>query len=85
MEQIVRNSRGNLRDSRFPRFTAWSRESSSFGVDCTKTPSLVDVVSEWCKICSVREQFPLFAYKRLTKTTVEFKVNRHSSVMIIAI
>ena len=75
----------NSRDSRFPQFTAWSRESSSFGADCTKTPSLADVVGEWCEICSVREQFPLFAYKRLTKTTVEFKVNRRSSVMIIAI
>ena len=27
----------------------------------------------------------LFVYKRLTKTTVEFKMNRRSSVMIIAI
>ena len=44
-----------------------------------------DVVSEWHEICSVCEQFPLFVYKRLTKTTVEFKVNRRLSVMIIAI
>ena len=80
-KRITRNSR----DSRFPRFTAWSRQSSSFGADCTKSPSLVDVVSEWCKICSVHEQFLLFVYKRLTKTTVEFKVNRRSSVMIIAV
>ena len=75
----------NSRDSRYPRFTAWSRESSSFGADCMKSASLADVVGEWHKICSVREQFPLFVYKRLTKTTVEFKVNRYSSVMIIVI
>ena len=75
----------NSRDSQFPRFTAWSRESSSFGVDCLESPSLVDVVGKWHEICSVREQFLLFVYKRLTKTAVEFKVNRHSSVMIIAI
>ena len=67
------------------RFTAWSRESSSFGVDCMKSASLADVVGEWRKICSVREQFPLFVYKRLTKTTVSLKVNRHSSVMIIVV
>ena len=52
-----------------------------FGVDCMKSASLVDVVGEWHDICSVREQFPLFVYKRLTKTTVSLKVNRHSSVM----
>ena len=67
------------------RFTAWSRESSFFGADCTKSASLADVVGEWHKICSVRKQFPLFVYKRLTKTTVSFKMNRCSSVMIIAI
>ena len=75
----------NSRDSWYPRSTAWSRESSSFGVDCTNSVSLVDVVSEWHKICSVHKQFPLFVYKRLTKTTVELKMNRHSSVMIIAV
>ena len=37
---------------------------------CTKSASRVDVVGEWHEICSVREQFPLFVYKRLTKTTV---------------
>ena len=50
----------NSRDSWFPRFTAWSRESSSFGVDRPKSASLADVVSEWHKICSVREQFVPF-------------------------
>ena len=80
-KRITRNSR----DSLFLRFTAWSRESSFIGADCTKSASLMDVVGEWCEICSVREQFLLFVYKRLTKTTVEFKVNRRSSVMIIAI
>ena len=80
-KRITRNSR----DSRFLRFTAWSRESSSFDANCMKSASLVDVVGEWRKICSVHEQFPLFVYKRLTKTTVGFKVNRRSSVMIIAI
>ena len=73
------------RDSLFLRFTAWPRESSSFGAGCTESASLVDVVGEWCEICSVHKQSPLFVYKRLTKTIVEFKVNRHSSVMIIAI
>ena len=80
-KRITRNSC----DSLFLRFTAWSRESSSFGADCMKSASLADVVGEWCEICSVREQFPLFVYKRLTKTIVEFKVNRHSSIMIIAV
>ena len=78
---ITRNSHYSL----FLRFTAWSRDSSSFGADCTKSVSLTDVVSEWCEICSVRKQFPLFVYKRLTKTIVEFKVIRHSSIMIIAV
>ena len=50
----------NLRDSRFPRFTAWSRESSSFCADCTKSVSLADAVGKWCKICSVHEQFVPF-------------------------
>ena len=67
-KQITQNSR----DLRFLRFTAWSRESSSFGVDCMKSASLTDVVGEWREICSVCEQFPLFVYKRLTKTTVKF-------------
>ena len=44
-----------------------------FGVDCTKSASLTDVVGEWREICSVREQFPLFVYKRLTKNNSEFK------------
>ena len=48
-----------------------------FGADCTKSALLADVVGEWREICSVREQFPLFVYKRLTKTTVSLKVNRH--------
>ena len=51
----------NSHDLQFPRFTAWSRESSSFCVDCTKSVSLTDAVSEWHKICSVREQFVPFA------------------------
>ena len=38
-----------------------------------KSASLADVVGEWREICSVREQFPLFVYKRLTKTTVSLK------------
>ena len=67
-KQITQNSR----DSWFLRLTAWSRESSSFGADCTKSASLTDVVGEWHEICSVRKQFLLFVYKRLTKTTVEF-------------
>ena len=57
----------------FLRFTAWSRESSSSGADCTKSASLADVFGEWHEICSVREQYPLFVYKRLTKTTVSLK------------
>ena len=44
-----------------------------FGADCTKSASLADVVGEWREICSVRKQFPLFVYKRLTKTTVSLK------------
>ena len=75
----------NSRDLLFLRITAWSRESSSFGADCTKSASLMDVVGEWREICSVHEQFPLFVYKRLTKTTVSLKVNRCSSVMIIVV
>ena len=56
-----------------------------FGVDCTKSASLTDVVGEWHEICSVREQFPLFVCKRLAKTTVSLKVNRRLSVMIIVV
>ena len=41
-----------------------------FGVDCMKFALLAGVVGEWCEICSVHEQFPLFVYKRLTKPTV---------------
>ena len=48
-----------------------------FGADCTKSASLANVVGEWREICSVRKQFPLFVYKRLTNTTVSLKVNRH--------
>ena len=47
----------NLRDLRFPRFTAWSRESYSFGADYTKSASLAGTVGEWHEICSVCEQF----------------------------
>ena len=43
------------------------------GADCTKFASLADVVGKWHEICSVREQFPFFVYKRLTKTTVSLK------------
>ena len=50
-----------------------------------KSASLVDVVGEWHEICSVHEQFSLFVYKRLTKTTVSLQVNRRSSVMIIVV
>ena len=63
----------NSRDLLFLRFTAWSTESSSFGVICMKSASLVDVVGEWREICSVCKQYPLFVYKRLTKTTVSLK------------
>ena len=56
-----------------------------FGADCTESVSLADVVGEWREICSVYEQFLVFVYKRLNKTTVEFKVDRHSPVMIIAV
>ena len=50
----------NLRDLRFPRFAAWSRENSSFRADCTKSASLTDTIGKWCEICSVREQFVPF-------------------------
>ena len=66
----------NSRDLWFPRFTAWSRESFSFGADCMKSASLTDVVGEWHKICSVREQFVPFVCLQKTnykKKTVEFK------------
>ena len=46
----------NLRDLLFLWFTAWSRESSSFGADCTKSASLADVVSEWRAIPFIRLQ-----------------------------
>ena len=46
-----------------------------FGADCTKSASLAGVVGEWREICSVHEQFPLFVYKRLTKTTVSLDEN----------
>ena len=49
-KRITRNSR----DLRFPRFTAWSRESSSFGADCTKSASLADVVGEWHETRMIR-------------------------------
>ena len=39
------------------RFTAWSREGSSFCADCTKSASLVDAVGESHEICSIHEQF----------------------------
>ena len=42
-----------------------------------KSVSLAGIVGEWREICSVREQFLLFVCKRLTKTTVSLKVNRH--------
>ena len=56
-----------------------------FVADCTKSALLADVVGEWREICSAHEQYPLFVYKRLTKTTVSLKVNRRSSVMIIVV
>ena len=74
--RVIRGSLGSL---------PGSEKVPLFGVDCTKSASLADVVSEWHEICSVREQFPLFVYKRLTKTTVSLKVNRRSSVMIIVV
>ena len=33
------------------------------GADCTNSASFMDVVGKWREICSVRKQFPLFAYK----------------------
>ena len=67
----------NLLGSRSIPFVVWSREDSSSCADCTKSASLAGIVGEWCKICSVHEQFLLFVCKRLTKTTVSLKVNRH--------
>ena len=67
----------NLLGSRSIPFVVWSREDSSSCADCTKSASLAGIVDEWRKICSVREQFLLFVCKRLTKTTVSLKVNRH--------
>ena len=71
-----RNAR-NLLGSRSIPFAVWSREDSSSCADCTKSVSLAGTVGEWREICSVREQFLLFVCKRLTKTTVSLKVNRH--------
>ena len=71
-----RNAR-NLLGSRSIPFVVWSREDSSSCADCMKSASLAGIVGEWRKICSVREQFLLFVCKRLTKTTVSLKVNRH--------
>ena len=71
-----RNAR-NLLGSRSIPFVVWSREDSSSCADCTKSASLAGIVGEWREICSVREQFLLFVCKRLTKTTVSLKVNRH--------
>ena len=71
-----RNTR-NLLGSRSIPFIVWSREDSSSCVDCTKSASLTGTVGKWREICSVREQFLLFVCKRLTKTTVSLKVNRH--------
>ena len=51
-----------------------------FGADCMKFASLLNVVGEWREICSVRKQFPLFVYKRLTKTIVSLKMNRTVSL-----
>ena len=67
----------NLLGSRSIPFVVWSREDSSSCADCTKSASLAGIVGEWRDICSVREQFLLFVCKRLTKTTVSLKVNRH--------
>ena len=67
----------NLLGSRSIPFVVWSREDSSSCADCTKSASLAGIVGEWRKICSVHEQFLLFVCKRLTKTTVSLKVNRH--------
>ena len=71
-----RNAR-NLLGSRSIPFVVWSREDSSSCADCTKSASLAGIVGEWREICSVCEQFLLFVCKRLTKTTVSLKVNRH--------
>ena len=71
-----RNAR-NLLGSRSISFVVWSREDSSSCVDCTKSASLAGIIGEWREICSVREQFLLFVCKRLTKTTVSLRVNRH--------
>ena len=67
----------NLLGSRSIPFVVWSREDSSSCADCTKSASLAGIVGEWREICSVREKFLLFVCKRLTKTTVRLKVNRH--------
>ena len=75
----------NLLGSRSISLVVWSREDSSSCADCTKSASLADVVGEWLEICSVREQFLLFVWKRLTKTTVSLKVNRHFVNCIIAV
>ena len=71
-----RNAR-NLLGSRSIPFVVWSREDSSSCADCTKSASLAGIIGQWREICSVREQFLLFVCKRLTKTTVSLKVNRH--------
>ena len=67
----------NLLGSRSIPLVVWSREDSSSCADCTKSASLAGIVGEWRYICSVCEQFLLFVCKRLTKTTVSLKVNRH--------
>ena len=67
----------NLLGLRSIPFVVWFREDSSSCADCTKSASLAGIVGEWREICSVREQFLLFVCKRLTKTTVSLKVNRH--------
>ena len=67
-------TRSELRETRVTRCSFGSllgpEKFPLFGADCTKSASLADVVGEWREICSVRKQFPLFVYKRLTKTTV---------------
>ena len=75
----------NLLGSRSIPFAGWSREDSSSCADCTKSASLAVIAGEWCEICSVREQFLLLVCKRLTKTTVSLKVNRHFVSCIIAV
>ena len=70
-------TQNKLRETRVIRSSLGSlpgpEEVPLFGADCTKSALLADVVGEWREICSVREQFPLFVYKRLTKTTVSLK------------